>query len=72
VSTSGVNDIPGICGGLWDNLKRFSACTVSNPYCGGTNGNLEWDFTVGIGCNGGDVQSTWWEATTNKFGAISC
>jgi hypothetical protein len=31
-----IDDIPGLCGGLWDNLKRFSDCSlVERAYCGG-------------------------------------
>ncbi len=72
VTASGVGDIPGICGGLWDNLNHFSSCVASNTYCGGSDGNLKWQFTVSLLCNGGMVESAWWEATKNQFGSISC
>src|ERR1051326_5418482 len=72
ITASGVDDIPGVCGGLWDNLKRFSSCVASSTYCGGDNGNLKWQFTASLFCNGGMVESTWWEATHNKFGEIHC
>ncbi|PGH12249.1 hypothetical protein AJ79_04429 [Helicocarpus griseus UAMH5409] len=72
----GVDDIPGICGGLWDNLNRFPACASSSQTsCGqGSNGpgHLHWEFTVTIYCNPGMVESAWWEATRNRFGAITC
>ena len=72
VKADGVKDIPGACGGLWDNLKRFPACVASKTTCSKKNGNLYWKFNVGKGCDGGMVESTWWEATRNKFGAINC
>ncbi|KAK0380226.1 hypothetical protein CMEL01_11357 [Colletotrichum melonis] len=72
ITASGVDDVPGKCGGLWDNLKRFGACAVSGPSCGGSNGNLAWSFTTGVGCNAGMVESSWWQATKNQFGSISC
>ncbi|PSN74815.1 hypothetical protein BS50DRAFT_567594 [Corynespora cassiicola Philippines] len=70
-----VYDISGICGGLWDNLKRFGVCaTPSQTYCGGIESThiLNWRFSVTIGCNEGMVHSTWWEATKNNFGSINC
>ncbi|OLN87179.1 hypothetical protein CCHL11_03589 [Colletotrichum chlorophyti] len=72
VTADGVPDVPGICGGLWDNLKRFSACRVSVPNCGGAGGDLEWRFNAGVGCNGGIVESAWWEATKSKYGSVNC
>lgn len=69
-------DIAGRCAGLWANLKRFGDCVgVSNPWCGhggNTPDHLEWHFTVPTTCNTGMVESTWWEATRNEFGAVSC
>lgn len=55
VRATGVDDIPGRCGGLWDNLKRFAACPVGIiAECSRLNdGSLYWDFMVGKGCNGG-------------------
>jgi hypothetical protein len=55
IDASGVPDIPGTCGGLWDNLKRFAACPVMTLAECSTllNGNLRWGFLVGKGCNGG-------------------
>lgn len=73
VIAQGVPDIPGICGGLWDNLNHFPWCVVSAPSCGANDiGELEWRFTVPSGCDGGSVESAWWEATRNQWGAISC
>jgi hypothetical protein len=73
-STDRVPDVPGICGGLWDNLKRFGECgSASNTWCGDTgNGILGWDFTAFVGCNSGMVESTWWEATRNQWGTVDC
>jgi hypothetical protein len=67
-------DISGICGGLWDNLRRFSQCSASGTFCGarGTDNHLEWEFTAPSICNGGMVESTWYEATRNNFGSIDC
>lgn len=65
--------IPGLCGGLWDNLKRFGACLVpSRTSCGEDAGKLVWKFEVDRSCNGGDVESTWYEATKNNYGRITC
>ncbi|KAH6843225.1 hypothetical protein B0I37DRAFT_357208 [Chaetomium sp. MPI-CAGE-AT-0009] len=72
----GASEIPAVCGGLWDNLKRFGSCTASGTFCGrdGDHGvdDLEWAFNVPHGCNPGMVHSAWWEATQNKWGSISC
>ena len=73
VDASGVPDIPGICGGLWDNLKGFPSCGgPTQTWCGGKNGNLEWRFTASIGCDGGSVDAVWWGATKNAWGDIQC
>ncbi|KAF6833796.1 hypothetical protein CMUS01_06413 [Colletotrichum musicola] len=71
---SGVDDIPGKCGGLWDNLNGFGACAKSQTFCGraADTGNMVWQFAGSIACNAGVVESTWYKATKNKFGAISC
>lgn len=55
IEADGVSDIPGICGGLWDNLKQFAACPVGViAECSDLgNGKLLWQFTVGKGCNSG-------------------
>lgn len=73
-STLQVPDTPGICGGLWDNLKRFGECgTPSNTWCGDAgNGILGWDFNAFVGCDNGMVESTWWEATRNNYGSVDC
>ncbi|KAK2756938.1 hypothetical protein FQN54_004906 [Arachnomyces sp. PD_36] len=69
-----VPDIPGICGGLWDNMKKFGECaTASNTWCGDAgDGILGWDFTSFVGCGNGMVSSVWWEATKNEWGDIDC
>ncbi|KAF1977811.1 hypothetical protein BU23DRAFT_451713 [Bimuria novae-zelandiae CBS 107.79] len=73
VTASGVNDIPAVCGSLWSNLRRFADCIgVSEASCGGSNGNLVWQFRNGISCNGGMVESAWWEATKNQYRGIDC
>ncbi|KAF2661962.1 hypothetical protein K491DRAFT_673491 [Lophiostoma macrostomum CBS 122681] len=77
IGASGVPDIPGTCGGLWDNLKQFADCIgVGAPYCGqndnGVAGDLVWQFTNGANCNAGMVEATWWDATKNQWGAIDC
>ncbi|PKS13016.1 hypothetical protein jhhlp_000357 [Lomentospora prolificans] len=73
VQASGVDNIPGVCGGLWNNLKQFGACAVpSMTDCSGSGGNLEWTFQASAGCNGGMVEATWWDATENRFGGINC
>jgi len=77
VHARGVNEVPRICGGLWDNLKRFTDCTASRPSCGNDSDShvsvgLRWSFDVPIGCNRGMIESTWWEATRHDWGSISC
>lgn len=69
-----VYDISGICGGLWDNLHHWSACTASLTYCGGIEDThiLNWKFNVPVGCNGGMINWAWYEATTNRFGSVNC
>ncbi|EUC49870.1 hypothetical protein COCMIDRAFT_83713 [Bipolaris oryzae ATCC 44560] len=59
---------------LPDNLKHSGACTPLNPYCGGDPASrlLNWKFTVTTFCNSGHVDSAWWEATRNQFGAVHC
>ncbi|KAH6885670.1 hypothetical protein BKA70DRAFT_111999 [Coprinopsis sp. MPI-PUGE-AT-0042] len=71
---STVPDISGVCGGLWDNLKQFSQCSASATFCGanGPKNVLKWQFTVPSICNSGMVQATWWDATQNKYGGITC
>ncbi|OAL07748.1 hypothetical protein IQ06DRAFT_342456 [Phaeosphaeriaceae sp. SRC1lsM3a] len=65
--------VPGICGGLWDNLKSFADCIgVSQSYCEARDGGLAWGFAVGQSCNNGMIDATWWEATKNEYGSISC
>ena len=73
-STDRVPDIPGICGGLWDNMKRWGECSsASNTWCGDAgNGILGWDFTAFVGCDNGKVESTWFEATRNQWGSVDC
>ncbi|KAI1465027.1 uncharacterized protein F4812DRAFT_466536 [Daldinia caldariorum] len=74
VAAEGVTDIPGICGGLWDNLHHSHACEVygGTQSCKNENGILVWRFGVTDFCNKGHVESAWWEATKNRFGAIHC
>ena len=74
VETTNLSNISGVCGSLWDNLKRFGGCSVSNSFCGarGSDNHLVWEFTVPNVCNGGMVESTWWEATQNQWGGIDC
>lgn len=77
VEADSVGDVPGICGGLWDNLKNDnfdSACLVhAQEMCREDgNGGLFWQFSVPVGCNEGHVESAWWEATSNDYGDITC
>ncbi|KAK8050969.1 hypothetical protein PG993_002354 [Apiospora rasikravindrae] len=76
VTASGVRDIPGTCGGLWDNLKRWPvACLVGygTQYCREEGpGQLKWYFATTDLCNEGHVESAWWHATRNRFGDIQC
>ncbi|KAK8103334.1 uncharacterized protein PG998_010367 [Apiospora kogelbergensis] len=67
---AGVTDPDGLCNGLRDNLHHFGDCTESNYGCRMVGDRFEWQFTTPIGCNDGMVQSAWWEATRNKFGAL--
>ena len=55
IRAGGVSNIPGVCGGLWDNLKQFAACPVGGiAECSDLGGgNMIWQFTVAKGCNDG-------------------
>ncbi|RDW58405.1 hypothetical protein BP5796_12335 [Coleophoma crateriformis] len=74
VHASGVTDIPGICGGLWDNLKRYGVCAATQTFCGQDGGteDMRWEFVASAGCDNGMVDAAWWDATKNAFGSISC
>ncbi|OAL07749.1 hypothetical protein IQ06DRAFT_342457 [Phaeosphaeriaceae sp. SRC1lsM3a] len=75
ITASGVPDIPGTCGGLWDNLKRFADCigVGNNEFCREEeNGDLRWHFQNGASCNAGMVESAWYEATKNEYGPLDC
>lgn len=72
-----VADIPGRCGGFWDNMnnsKFHGACgALSSTNCGeNAEGQMVINFTSPSGCNNGHVESAWWEATKNEFGNIEC
>ncbi|KAL6171809.1 hypothetical protein ACJQWK_02810 [Exserohilum turcicum] len=64
IRASGVNDIPGLCGGLWDNLNHWGGlCNPSYPYCNGKDGELIWNFTTGTACNPGHIESVWYASS---------
>ncbi|KAK1465478.1 hypothetical protein CCUS01_07596 [Colletotrichum cuscutae] len=72
---SGVDDAPKVCGDLWRNLRRFSGCfAASDASCraGTDKGELIWHFVASTFCDVGMVQSAWYEATHNKYGAAEC
>ncbi|KAK1674743.1 hypothetical protein BDP55DRAFT_632807 [Colletotrichum godetiae] len=74
-ANSGVDDVPKVCGDLWYNLHRFPGCAAAsqtNCYKGTEEGSLIWLFTASNFCNPGMVQSTWYEATHNDYGAAVC
>lgn len=76
------DEAPGICGGLWDNMKRFGDCaTPSKTRCESVwiqdseterHSEFTWQFRAAASCNPGKIESTWWEATKNNHGALSC
>ncbi|EFQ30942.1 hypothetical protein CGRA01v4_08638 [Colletotrichum graminicola] len=71
-----VPDIPGTCGALWDNLRRFPSCAIIfNAWCGPhpkMDGVLIWKLSLPAYCNRGMIESAWWEATFNSFGGLNC
>ncbi|KXH36088.1 hypothetical protein CNYM01_10333 [Colletotrichum nymphaeae SA-01] len=72
---SGVDDVPKVCGDLWTKLRRHSGClAASDASCraGTDKGELIWHFVASTFCNVGMVQSAWWEATHNEYGAVEC
>ncbi|KAK1728956.1 hypothetical protein CaCOL14_008579 [Colletotrichum acutatum] len=72
---SGVDDAPKVCGDLWHNLRRFPGCAAaSDASCraGTDKGELIWHFVASTFCNAGMVQSAWYEATHNDYGAAEC
>ncbi|KAL0931817.1 uncharacterized protein CTRU02_212770 [Colletotrichum truncatum] len=69
-------DVPALCNKLWKELKQFAGSCVVNidrPHCK-ANGptKLQWDFSVGLGCNTGMVQAAWWDAVKDRMGLIKC
>jgi hypothetical protein len=59
-SESNIPDIPGICGGLWDNIKSFADYIEPGiPTCEDRDGKLYWQFTNGGYCNGGMLEFIW-------------
>ncbi|KAK7178430.1 hypothetical protein PSPO01_15528 [Paraphaeosphaeria sporulosa] len=74
IAAQGVPDIPGVCGGLWDNLKQFSGCIgVGSEKCEANEaGDLVWEFSDGTSCDDGMIEATWYDATQNQWGAIEC
>ena len=76
VTADGVDDISGVCGKLWENLNRFwgAGCHAYTPTCGarGHGNPLYWEFGGAAGCNSGMVESSWWEATHNRWGSLHC
>lgn len=69
-----IDDVDVRCAKLWEGLAQHRfLCPVSKPRCEKSDihpKGLEWGFTVGYGCDLGCVQSAFWEATKNKFGAL--
>uniref|UniRef100_L2GGV0 Uncharacterized protein n=1 Tax=Colletotrichum fructicola (strain Nara gc5) TaxID=1213859 RepID=L2GGV0_COLFN len=45
VRATGVVDIPGKCGGLWDNLNGYGACGKTSTLCGEYDGEMVWHAT---------------------------
>lgn len=79
ISANDIPDVPGTCGGLWDNLKHFSSCLlISSPKCDPGEGydgqkyDMIWHFGSTSICNEGMVESAWYEATKNQYGSINC
>lgn len=76
IFATGVDDIGGTCGGLWDNLKGFGLCGASDTVCEEDEFDgksiLKWKFRVPIFCSDGSVEAAWWEATRNQYGSINC
>lgn len=76
VIANDVDDIPGKCGGFWDNMNNSDfngACVLSQTNCGeNSEGQMVINFVSGSGCNSGHVESAWWEATRNNYGGIEC
>lgn len=66
--------IEEVCGWLWDALGAYMTCPASYAYCGGIEEThiLGWRFIVPPECNTGIVESAWWMATENFWGAIEC
>lgn len=69
-----VDDVGAVCHRLWKGLAQHRfLCPVSKASCEKHmiyEKGLEWRFRVGLGCDVGCVQSAFWEATRNKFGAL--
>lgn len=74
IRADGVDDIPGKCGGLWDNLKGNGGCLwPRHTSCETVKGKLEWKFQTSFACGDSAVEAAWFAATEkNKFGFIHC
>lgn len=69
-----VENVQATCKGLWEGIKQHRfLCPLSKKRCEPSmvyDKGLEWSFTAGLGCDVGCVQSAFWEATRNKYGAL--
>ncbi|KAK1979990.1 hypothetical protein LZ30DRAFT_751024 [Colletotrichum cereale] len=67
-----------ICGRLWHNLSRFHSCgAITKQWCEDNSDDggekvLNWGFTLTMLCDPGCVESAWFEATRNRYGALNC
>ncbi|KXJ90249.1 hypothetical protein Micbo1qcDRAFT_205858 [Microdochium bolleyi] len=69
-----VDNIPGLCGGLWDNLRDFKGCDpITWPSCGQeADSTLVWRFSTGDKCPAKAIELSWERATYAEQPAMEC
>jgi hypothetical protein len=65
-------DCPDLCGTLWTYLDAWGSCSATNTNCGWDGSQFKWEFQVTAFCDEGKIDSVWWGATENRYGALSC
>ncbi|KXJ90250.1 hypothetical protein Micbo1qcDRAFT_205859 [Microdochium bolleyi] len=68
------DNMPGLCGGLWDNMKGFGNCEyLSSTHCGAeADGSLLWKFTSPVTCSNDAIEASWTRATYSKQENVTC
>lgn len=72
IRADSVEDISGLCGGLWDNLQSNPSCnSPSQTHCGREDdGSLVWRFNSAVGCKRASIYQAWNHATGGGSGIM--